>query len=136
MDLKNAMKIAASGMRAEGERIKVISENLANADSLGKTPGGDPYRRKVISFKSELDRASGADLVKAQPPTADRTDFELKYDPGHPSANADGYVKMPNVNAIVEMADMREAQRTYEANLTVVDSAKQMIGRTIDLLRN
>jgi flagellar basal-body rod protein FlgC len=132
MELKNAMKISAAGMRAQG----VISENLANADSLAKTPGGDPYRRKVVSFKSELDRATGANLVRAQKPTYDRSDFELKYDPGHPAANADGYVKMPNVKSVIEMADMREAQRTYEANLNVVDTAKQMITRTIDLLRN
>ena len=136
MDLKNAMKIAASGMRAEGQRLKVIAENLANADSLGRTPGADPYRRKVVSFKSELDRATGADLVQAQKPSTDQTDFQLKYDPGHPAANADGYVKMPNVNPVIEMADMREAQRTYEANLNVIDSARQMISRTIDLLRN
>ena len=136
MELKNAMKISASGMRAQGERLKTISENLANADSMAKTPGGDPYRRKVISFKSELDRASGVNLVKAQKPTQDRSDFELKYDPGHPAANSDGYVKMPNVKTVIEMADMREAQRTYEANLNAVDTAKQMINRTIDLLRN
>ena len=136
MDLKNAMKIAASGMRAEGQRLKVIAENLANADSLGRTPGADPYRRKVVSFRSELDRATGADLVQAQKPSTDQTDFQLKYDPGHPAANADGYVKMPNVNPVIEMADMREAQRTYEANLNVIDSARQMISRTIDLLRN
>ncbi len=136
MELKNAMKISASGMRAQGERLKTIAENLANADSLAKTPGGDPYRRKVISFKSELDRASGVNLVKAQKPTEDRSDFELKYDPGHPAANSDGYVKMPNVKTVIEMADMREAQRTYEANLNAVDTAKQMINRTIDLLRN
>ena len=136
MDLKNAMKIAASGMRAEGERLKVIAENMANVDSLGRTPGADPYRRKVVTFKSELDRATGAELVQAEPPTTDRSDFQLKYDPGHPAANADGYVKMPNVNAVIEMADMREAQRTYEANLNVIDSAKQMITRTIALLQN
>ena len=136
MELKNAMKISASGMRAQGERLKTIAENLANADSMAKTPGGDPYRRKVISFKSELDRATGVNLVKAQKPTQDRSDFELKYDPGHPAANADGYVKMPNVKTVIEMADMREAQRTYEANLNAVDTAKQMINRTIDLLRN
>lgn len=136
MDLKNAMKISASGMRAQGDRLKVIAENLANADSMAKTPGADPYRRKVVSFRSELDRAIGANLVKAQKPTQDRSDFELKFDPGHPAANADGYVKMPNVKAVIEMADMREAQRTYEANLNVVDSAKQMISRTVDLLRN
>jgi flagellar basal-body rod protein FlgC len=135
MELKNAMQISASGMRAQGERLKIISENLANSDSLGKTPGADPYRRKVVSFKSELDRALGANLVKAQKPQQDRSDFELKYDPGHPSANADGYVKMPNVKSIVEMADMREAQRTYEANLNVIDSAKAMLNRTVDLLR-
>lgn len=136
MELKNAMKISASGMRAQGERLKTISENLANADSMAKTPGGDPYRRKVISFKSELDRATGVNLVRAQKPTQDRSDFELKYDPGHPAANSDGYVKMPNVKTVIEMADMREAQRTYEANLNAVDTAKQMISRTIDLLRN
>lgn len=136
MELKNAMKISASGMRAQGERLKTIAENLANADSMAKTPGGDPYQRKVISFKSELDRATGVNLVKAQKPTQDRSDFELKYDPGHPAANADGYVKMPNVKTVIEMADMREAQRTYEANLNAVDTAKQMISRTIDLLRN
>jgi flagellar basal-body rod protein FlgC len=135
MELKNAMQISASGMRAQGERLKVISENLANSDSLGKTPGADPYRRKVVSFKSELDRALGANLVKAQKPQQDRSDFELKYDPGHPSANADGYVKMPNVKSVIEMADMREAQRTYEANLNVIDSAKAMLNRTVDLLR-
>ena len=136
MELKNAMQISASGMRAQGERLKIISENLANSDSLGKTPGSDPYRRKVVSFKSELDRAMGANLVKAQKPQQDKSDFELKYDPGHPSANADGYVKMPNVKSVIEMADMREAQRTYEANLNVIDSAKAMLNRTVDLLRN
>src|SRR3546814_10631664 len=102
MELKNAMKISASGMRAQGERLKTIAENLANADSMAKTPGGDPYRRKVISFKSELDRATGVNLVRAQPPTQDRSDFDLKYDPGHPAANADGYVKMPNVKTVIE----------------------------------
>lgn len=136
MELKNAMKIAASGMKAQGERLKVIAENLANADSLGKTPGADPYRRKVVSFKSELDRTTGASLVKAQKPTRDRSDFELKFDPGHPAANADGYVKLPNVRSVIEMADMREAQRTYEANLNVVEGAKLMTSRTVDLLRN
>lgn len=135
MELKNAMQISASGMRAQGERLKTIAENLANSDSLGKTPGSDPYRRKVVSFKSELDRAMGANLVKAQKPQQDRSDFELKYDPGHPAANADGYVKMPNVKSVIEMADMREAQRTYEANLNVIDSAKAMLNRTVDLLR-
>jgi len=136
MELKNAMQISASGMKAQGDRLKVIAENLANSDSLGKTPGADPYRRKVVSFKSELDRATGANLVKVKPPGRDKSDFELKYDPGHPAANADGYVKLPNVRSVIEMADMREAQRTYEANLNVVEGAKQMISRTVDLLRN
>ncbi len=136
MELKNAMKISASGMKAQGDRLKTIAENLANADSLGKTPGADPYRRKIVNFKTELDRATGAQMVQAQKPTKDKSDFELKYDPGHPAANADGYVKLPNVKSVIEMADMREAQRTYEANLNVVDSAKQMINRTVDLLRN
>lgn len=136
MELKNAMKISASGMKAQGDRLKVIAENLANADSLGKTPGADPYRRKIVNFKTELDRATGAQMVQSQKPAKDKSDFELKYDPGHPAANADGYVKLPNVKSVIEMADMREAQRTYEANLNVVDSAKQMINRTVDLLRN
>ena len=135
-DFMRSMGIATSGLRAQAGRMRVISENIANADSTAQTPGGDPYRRKVISFKSELDRASGVNLVKAQKPTEDRSDFELKYDPGHPAANSDGYVKMPNVKTVIEMADMREAQRTYEANLNTVDTAKQMINRTIDLLRN
>ena len=136
MDLKNSMKISASGMKAQGERLKTIAENLANADSMGKTPGADPYRRKTVNFKSELDRALGANLVKAQQPKQDRSDFELKYDPGHPSANADGYVKMPNVNVLIEMADMREANRSYQANLQVIKQARELISMTIDLMRN
>ncbi len=136
MELKDAMKISASGMKAQSDRLKVIAENLANSDSLGKTPGADPYRRKVVSFKTELDRATGVNMVKTKPPTRDRSDFELKYDPGHPSANADGYVKLPNVRPVIEMADMREAQRSYEANLNVIEGAKAMVNRTVDLLRN
>ena len=135
MDLKSSVQVSATGLRAQSLRMRVIAENLANQDSVAKTPGGDPYRRKVISFKSELDRASGVNLVKAQKPTQDRSDFELKYDPGHPAANSDGYVKMPNVNVMVEMADMSEANRSYEANLQMIKQARQMISMTIDLLR-
>ena len=135
MDLKKAMLVSASGLKAQGERLKVIAENVANADSLAKTPGGDPYRRKVVSFKQEIDRANELRKVKVDKTNFDRSDFELRYDPGHPAANTDGYVKMPNVKSLVEMSDMREAQRTYDANINMIDAAKNMMARTIDLLR-
>src|SRR5277367_6731524 len=105
MDLSDALVIAASGMKAQGSRLKVISENLANASSTSQTPGGEPYRRKVLTFGNVLDRTVNAQLVKVKTVGPDRTDFELKFDPQHPAANADGYVLQPNVNPIIEMAD-------------------------------
>ncbi len=135
MDLKDTLQISLSGMSAQSKRMRVIAENVANANSLATTPDGDPYRRKVIDFKSELDRATGARVVKPASIREDKGDFDLRYEPNHPSANAEGYVKYPNVSTLIEMADMREAQRSYDANLNVVDSAKTMLSRTIDLMR-
>ena len=134
MDLNDAQLIAASGMKAQGSRLKVISENLANANSTSQTPGGEPYRRKVLTFGNMLDRTLDAQVVKVKSIGPDRSDFELKYDPSHPAANADGYVMLPNVNPIIEMADMREAQRSYEANLNVINAAKAMLSSTLSVL--
>jgi len=134
MDLNDAQLIAASGMKAQGSRLKVISENLANAGSTSQTPGGEPYRRKVLTFGNVLDRTVNAQLVRVRSIGPDRSDFELKYDPTHPAANTDGYVMMPNVNPIIEMADMREAQRSYDANLTVIETSIGMLKQTISVL--
>ena len=133
--LISAMKTSASGLEAQSMRVRIISENLANAQSTGSTPGSDPFRRKTISFGEELDRISGATLVDVKSVQTDQTPFELEFDPGNPAANAAGYVKMPNVNLILEMADMREANRSYESNLQVVKQSREMISMTIDLLR-
>lgn len=135
MELKKAMLVSAAGLSAQTERLKVIAENVANAESMSKTPGGDPYRRKTISFKQEIDRANELRKVKVDKTSFDRSDFSLRYDPGHPAANTDGYVKMPNVNSLIELSDMREAQRSYDANVNMIDAAKSMLARTIDLLR-
>ena len=135
MDLKSSMLVSASGMKAQGERIKLISQNIANSDSTAQTPGGEPFRRKVLTFKNFLDRNADARVVKVDKIGSDKSDFELRYDPGHPAANADGYVLMPNVNTMIEMADMREAQRSYEANLSVIDISRTLMMRTIQILR-
>lgn len=135
MDLTKAMEVSAAGMRAQGSRIKVISENLANADSTAETPGDLPYRRKVVTFKNELDRHAGVNKVRVASVGVDRSDFQRKYDPSSPVADRDGYVLMPNVNTIVETMDLQEAQRSYDANLSVIDSARTMLSRTVDLLR-
>ena len=135
MDLFKALKISAAGMKAQGVRLRVIAENLANADSVAPEPGGEPYRRKVITFKNVLDRTFGVRKVELNKITIDRSAFQKKYYPTHPSADADGYVLMPNVNTMVEMMDMREAQRSYSANLSVIEASKTMLMRTIDILR-
>jgi len=135
MDLMDSLAISAAGMRVQGERLRVISENIANADSVSEVRGGDPYRRKTISFQNELDRQSGLDLVKVKKVGLDPSEFTRKYDPNNPAADNQGYVKLPNVNALIEMSDMREAQRSYEANLKVVEVARSMLTRTIDILR-
>lgn len=135
MDLTKAMMISAAGMRVQNARMKVIAENMANADSLSTTPGGDPYRRKTISFANELNRELDTRLVTVKRISTDNSPFRIEFDPGNPAADAQGYVKLPNVNTLIEVSDMREAQRTYEANLTVIESVKAMMARTVDLLR-
>ncbi len=135
MDLNTSMQLAFAGMSAQGQRLKVIAENLANTDSTAKTPGGEPYRRKIVSFHSVLDRSLGANSVAAGRPVSALGNFERKFDPGNPAADAEGYVQMPNVNPVVELMDMRDAQQSYQANLNVIDAAKSMISHTLDLLR-
>lgn len=134
-ELKKVQTIALSGMKAQGERLRVISENLANADSTAQSPDGTPYRRKVVSFKSELDRATGTNKVKVDKVRNDQSELQRRYDPKHPAADKDGYVLTPNVNPLIEMMDMREAQRSYEANLAVVSSSKQLLSRTVEMLK-
>ena len=135
MDLMESLMISAAGMRVQGERLRVISENIANVDSVSEVPGGDPYRRKTITFKNALDREMGVDLVKVKKVGLDPSEFTRKYDPNNPAADKSGYVKLPNVNSLIEMNDMREAQRSYEANLKVIEVARGMLSRTIDILR-
>jgi flagellar basal-body rod protein FlgC len=134
-DFLKSMSIAASGLRAQAGRMRIISENIANAESTPSTPGADPYRRKVPSFNTELDRTLGARVVSMGKVGTDKSDFRLKYEPGHPSADANGNVKYPNVNSLVEMTDMREAQRSYEANINVISATRRMLQRTLDILR-
>jgi flagellar basal-body rod protein FlgC len=135
MDLMESLMISAAGMRAQGQRLRVVAENLANADSVSEVAGGDPYRRKTISFKNQLDRELGMETVQVSKVGEDPSDFRMKYDPGNPAADAKGYVKLPNVNSLIEMSDMREAQRSYEANLRAIEVARSMLQRTIDLIR-
>ena len=135
MDLMESLMISAAGMRAQGQRLRVVAENIANADSVSEVPGGDPYRRKTISFKNALDRELGMETVQVSKVGLDQSDFRMKYDPGNPAADEKGYVKLPNVNSLIEMSDMREAQRSYEANLRAIEVARTMLQRTIDLIR-
>ena len=130
-DLALSKMIASSGMKAQAQRLRVISENLANADSLAKTPGGMPYRRKVVTFRNELDRATGAEMVKIGRVTRDKGQLERKYDPNHVAADANGYVLLPNVNPLIETMDMKEAQRTYDANLNVISVSKYIMSKTL-----
>lgn len=129
-----AMAVAASGLRAQQERMRIIAENLANADSTSPTPGGDPYRRQVPVFEP-VQLESGASGVTMSRVQGDTSPFKLEYNPGHPSADAEGYVKMSNVDSLVEALDMREAQRAYEANLSIIETARAMQARTLDLLK-
>ncbi|MDR3526855.1 MAG: flagellar basal body rod protein FlgC [Rhizomicrobium sp.] len=135
MDFTTSMAVAASGLRAQSERMKTIAENIANANSAAATPGGDPYRRKIPTVTANFDREMNANLVAAGKPVADQSDFRTQYDPGNPLADTKGYVKLPNVNSLVEIMDMREAQRSYEADLSVMDATKTMMARTVDLLK-
>ena len=133
--LMNSSKIAQSGLKVQSQRLRVISENLANADSLAQTPEGLPYQRKTVTFKNELDREMGTKLVKVDKVRPDSAEFQRRYDPKHPAADRDGYVLAPNVNPLIEMTDMREAQRSYEANLDVIGATRRMLQRTLDILK-
>ena len=134
-DMNAALNVAASGLRAQTARMKVIAENIANANSTAPNPDANPYQRKVSVFGQVLNRENGTTEVKMTKVQNDTSDFRLRYDPTHPGANAEGYVKLPNVHTLIESLDMREAQRAYEANLKVVESARAMMSRTLDLLR-
>ncbi len=135
MDFLRSIAIAASGLKAQAGRIRIISENIANSDSTATTPGGDPYRRKIATFRKEFDRELGAQTVDLGRVARDQSDFRTRYDPGNPAADASGNVKLPNVNSLVEQMDMRQAQRSYEANLNVIGATRRMLQRTIDILR-
>lgn len=134
-ELKSASAIAVSGMNAQARRLRVVAENMANADSLPQSPGAEPYRRKIVTFKSELDKSNGNNLVKVAKVSQDQSDLARKFDPSHPGADRDGYVLAPNVNPLIELMDMREAQRSYEANMNVINASKSMLSKTIDMLR-
>lgn len=135
-DILNSMKISSMGMRAQGARIRVITENIANADTTGDAPGADPYARQTITFKNHMDKKLGVKMVEVDDIGTDRkTPFRVEYNPDHPAADESGYVKRPNVNMLLELTDAREAQRSYQANLGMIEQARSMITRTIDLLR-
>ena len=135
MDFVKSIGIAASGLRAQAGRMRVIAENIANADSTASRPGADPYRRKIPTFRSEMDRTLEAQVVNVGRVRPDQSEFQLKYQPGHPAADATGNVKYPNVNSLVEMTDMKEAQRSYEANINVIGATRRMIQRTLEILK-
>ncbi|MBV9250715.1 MAG: flagellar basal body rod protein FlgC [Acetobacteraceae bacterium] len=135
MDLTKALSITAAGMAAQTARLRVIAENLANQDSTGSSPGADAYRRKTITFENRMDSALGASTVRVKQIGKDNSEMPLHYDPSNPAANADGYVKLPNLNSFVEVMDMREAERSYNANLSVMQATRTMLNRTIDLLK-
>src|ERR1700742_2580060 len=134
MDFATSMSVAAAGLRAQQDRMKVISENIANANSTATTTGSDPYRRKIPTITSSFDRELGANTVSVGKVIEDKSEFRTQYDPGNPNADKQGYIKLPNVDPLVEIMDMKEAQRSYEADLTVMDATKQMLSRTVDLL--
>jgi flagellar basal-body rod protein FlgC len=135
MDFIRSLSIAASGLRAQAGRMRIIAENIANADSTPQRQGADPYRRKIATFRSEMDRTLDARVVGLGRVQPDKSDFRVRHQPGHPAADAKGNVKYPNVNALVEMTDMREAQRSYEANLDVIGATRRMLQRTLDILK-
>ena len=135
MDISKSLDISASGMDAQSMRLRVIAENLANADTTGSTPGADPYRRKTITFAETVDQQSGTPEVSVKEVGHDMSAFQTRYDPSHPAADATGYVKTPNVSSFVEMMDMREAERSYSANLSVMQTTRSMMTRAIDLLK-
>lgn len=132
---KSILQISASGMLAQGERLKVVSENVANASSTASAPGEDPYRRKTITFEEMIDRETGVSTVHVASIDRDDTDFALRFEPSHPAADDQGFVKVSNVSPVMEMANMREAARTYEANLNMFEAARKMRSQMIDMLK-
>jgi len=134
--LQSALHIAASGLQAQSMRLRVVSENIANAQSTGATPGAAPYARQTVSFESEMDRTLGANLVEVKSIGVDSTPFKLERDPGNPAADENGMVKMPNVDVLVELADMREANRSYEANLQVAKQSADMLNTAVSLMKD
>jgi flagellar basal-body rod protein FlgC len=135
MDLDVAMRIASAGMKLQAARLRVVSENLANAESTAPTPGAEPYRRKILEVTARRDRETGATLAAVRRYGIDRSELPLRHLPGHPAADAAGFVRFPNVNPLIELMDMREAQRSYEANLNAMQMARTMLQRTLDILR-
>ena len=135
MDIDKALSISARGMDVQTTRLRVIAENLANQDTTGSTPGAEPYRRKTVTFQNTFDRQLGTQAVQVKAVGRDQSELQLRYDPSNPAANAEGYVKLPNVNSLVEVMDMREAERSYNANLSVMQATRSMLTRTIDLLK-
>lgn len=131
----DAFLIAGSGLEAQGNRLRVVAQNIANVDTTGTSPGAKPYQRKTITFKNVLDRELGIEKVAVSNYGVDKTPFKKKYEPGHPAADKQGYVLYPNVESAVEMVDMREAQRGYEANVNVIDVSRSMISQTLSLLK-
>jgi flagellar basal-body rod protein FlgC len=136
MDFIKSIAIAATGMRAQAGRMRIISENIANSDSTATTPGGDPYRRRIVTFRAELDRELDARVVALGQVATDRSDFRIRHEPGNPVADANGNVKYPNVNSLIEMTDLRDAQRSYEANLNVITATRRMLQRTLDIIKS
>jgi flagellar basal-body rod protein FlgC len=135
MDISKALAVSARGMDAQSARLRVIAENLANQETTGSTPGADPYRRKVVTFENRLDQAAGTETVRVKQIAPDQSALPQRYDPSHPAADAQGYVKTPNVNSFIEVMDMREAQRSYTANLNVLETTRSMLTRTLELLK-
>lgn len=135
MNLDSTLQISAAGMDAQTMRLRVIAENLANQDTTGSSPGADPYRRKTITFTDRMNRSLGVETVQVQQIGHDPSQFPLRYDPSNPAANAQGYVKLPNVSSIIEIMDMRDAERSYSAGLAVMQTTRTMQARTIDLLK-
>ena len=135
MELDRAIRISASGMNAQSARLRVVAENLANRDTTSEVAGGDPFRRKTVTFGNRFDRALGANIVQVSRVGTAKGEFPTRHDPSHPAANADGYVKTPNVSSTIEVMDMREAQRSYNANLSVIEVSRSMLNRTIEALR-
>jgi flagellar basal-body rod protein FlgC len=136
MDFIKSLQVAASGLHAQIGRMRIITENIANADSTATTPGGDPYRRKIVTFNSVLDNSLGAQVVKLGRVEPDNSDFRIKHEPGNPAADANGDVKYPNVNTLVELTDLRDAQQSYQSDLNVITATRRMLQRTIDILKS